>query len=521
MHFAVPTLDFSGSVTVVLPAILLLFVTAGWKYSSSRSSHGPRPPGPKPLPIIGNLLDIPRVNAWKTFTDWSELYGLSAARDVVHLRVLGRSIVVLNSAEAISDLFEGRFGIYSDRPSFPLADMIGHQWNFGFMPYGKEWRSLRRLFSTKYSTSSSMHMFYGSHRTAVSDYLKNILQAPTDIFDHNRLRAGQLIMDVTYGISVKSPCDRLIQIADAVMDVVSVALSPSMWLVNPIAIVQSLPGWLGGPTALPGLQRWRSDLEALRREPFEQTKKSLALGTAKISYAATLLQETSPATGSKEEAAIRDTAALAYGAGFETTVTAGEVFLLAMVLYPDVQKKAHEELDRVVGTDRLPDFSDRSQLPYISAIMKEVFRWHPPAPTGIPHQLRQNDVYKGHHIPAGSIIMGNIWGILHNPKKYPSPREFRPERFMVNGTFDCSTNDPSRFTFGFGRRICPGRLFAEDSSWLMIAQFLTAFEVLLPEGAEPPRVEFRTGGIPRPLPFKCAIRPRSQMAVDLVQCAAN
>ena len=84
-------------------------------------------------------------------------------------------------------------------------------------------------------------------------------------------------------------------------------------------------------------------------------------------------------------------------------------FFLAMTLFPEVQRKAQEEIDRVIGTDRLPTFEDREDLPYVDAVVKEVLRWHPVAPMGVPHVSTEDDIYEGHFIPAGAIIMPNIW----------------------------------------------------------------------------------------------------------------
>jgi cytochrome P450 len=80
-----------------------------------------------------------------------------------------------------------------------------------------------------------------------------------------------------------------------------------------------------------------------------------------------------------------------------------------MVLNPDVQRRAQEEIDRVVGRDRLPDFGDRDRLPYINAMVKESLRWHPVTPMGIAHSLMEDDSYDGYHIPKGSVIMPNVW----------------------------------------------------------------------------------------------------------------
>ncbi|KAH9889257.1 cytochrome P450 [Cubamyces lactineus] len=506
---------FESTTLVVCACIAVFLVLRAWK--RRKASALPLPPGPRGLPLLGNLFDIPRKAAWKTFAEWGKAYG-----DVVHLNVLGRSIILLNSAEATSDLLEGRFGIYSDRPYFPLMEMVGHQWNFGFMPYGKQWRALRRLFSSKYGTTQGLRMFYDSHRVTMSKLLLSTLRDPDAFTEHLRLRSGQLIIDVTYGIMIESVEDPLLKCAEAVMDTTSVALSPPMWLMNPSAIMQFIPRWLGGSAVSLQLQRWRADLEELRNGAFSICKERLKKGSARPSYSASLLQELAPAEGSEEEGMIRDTAALAYGAAFETTIISGEVFLLAITLHPEVQLRAQEEIDRVVGSHRLPDFADRERLPYVTAVMKEVLRWHPPAPTGIPHLLNEDDSYKGYHIPRGSIVMGNVWAITHDPVKYPDPFAFKPERYLrEDGTFDCVTNDPSRYVFGFGRRICPGKALAEDSTWLIVAQFLAVFIVSLPEGRPPPKVEFVSGAISRPMPFKCRIHPRSAAAAQLIESATS
>jgi cytochrome P450 len=86
-----------------------------------------------------------------------------------------------------------------------------------------------------------------------------------------------------------------------------------------------------------------------------------------------------------------------------------ESFFLAMTLFPDVQRQAQEEIDRVLGPDRLPKVADRARLPYIDAVVKEVLRWHPVAPMGIPHASSEDDTWEGHFIPKGSLLMPNIW----------------------------------------------------------------------------------------------------------------
>jgi len=125
---------------------------------------------------------------------------------------------------------------------------------------------------------------------------------------------------------------------------------------------------------------------------------------------------------------------------------------LAMVLNPKVLKKAQDELDRVVGKDRLPEFSDRDNLPYINSIVKEIIRWNPPLPIGIPNRVIQNDVYRGCLIPAGATVVQNIWAICRDPTIYPDPEAFNPDRFLKDGKINPTVFNPEDSVFGAGRR---------------------------------------------------------------------
>ena len=84
-------------------------------------------------------------------------------------------------------------------------------------------------------------------------------------------------------------------------------------------------------------------------------------------------------------------------------------FLLAMAMYPDVQRRAQVELDATVGQDRLPRLSDRDSLPYLNALFNEVLRWQVVAQLAFPHQSIADDEYKGYFIPKGTVILANVW----------------------------------------------------------------------------------------------------------------
>jgi len=192
-----------------------------------------------------------------------------------------------------------------------------------------------------------------------------------------------------------------------------------------------------------------------------------------------------------------------------------------MAMQSDVQQRAHEEIDAVVGKTRLPDFTDRGSLPYVNAIVKEVLRWQPVLPLSIPHASTEDDMFRGYFIPKGSLVIGNTWSVLHDPVQYPDPEQFKPERFLTDdGKLDLNVQDPMLAAFGYGRRICPGRYFAENALYLIISCMLMSFDITPPvnENGTPVKLEpvIVSGIIVHPAPFECVVKPRSEAAANLI-----
>ncbi|KAL0573663.1 hypothetical protein V5O48_008292 [Marasmius crinis-equi] len=199
-------------------------------------------------------------------------------------------------------------------------------------------------------------------------------------------------------------------------------------------------------------------------------------------------------------------------AGADTTVSAVLSFILAMVIYPEVQARAQRELDEVVGHSRLPDFDDRDSLPFINAILAETLRWNPVTPLSVPHRSVKDDVYEGYFIPGGATIVANVWAVLHDEDLYgPDTCGFNPDRFLGKDGEDLPP-DPEPIAFGFGRRICPGRHLAVNTIWLVMVHLLHTFKMVKAvdsDGKEiDPVIEYSDGLSSHPLPFECQFIPR-------------
>ena len=149
-----------------------------------------------------------------------------------------------------------------------------------------------------------------------------------------------------------------------------------------------------------------------------------------------------------------------------------------MIAFPEVQRRAQVELDTVIGRDRLPTFADVSHLPYVCAVIKEVLRWRPAVPIGVPHATIEDDWYEGMFIPKGTVCIPNTWHCNHDRAVFGDDAdEFRPERYLdqqgelLSGTAE---NQAGHVTFGFGRRSCVGKELADDSLFINTARMLWA-----------------------------------------------
>jgi len=251
--------------------------------------------------------------------------------------------------------------------------------------------------------------------------------------------------------------------------------------------------------------------------PYKLTKRQMAAGTARSSFLSNLLE------GGKLSADdlhnIKWSAASLYSGGADTTVSAIYSFFLAMTLFPEAQKKAQAEIDVVIGNDRLPSFSDRTQLPYVEALAMEVLRWHVVGPLAIPHQVLEDDVHEGFFIPRGSLVVANIWAMMRDERVYSTPSQFNPERYIPAAGNELQ-QDPRTVCFGFGRRVCAGLKLADASLWISCAMSLAVFDITkaVENGVEiRPMVDSTPGTISHPVPFKCSIKPRSSKATALIQ----
>ncbi|KXN86820.1 O-methylsterigmatocystin oxidoreductase [Leucoagaricus sp. SymC.cos] len=468
----------------VCVTIIALVVIYAFRQGKTRSKV-PLPPGPHRLPIIGNLHNKPADFEWEKYADWGRQYN----SEIIYLNMAGTSLVVLNTRRAASDLLEKRGAIYSSRAHSPMVhDLMGFTWLFAVMPNNDGWRIRRRLLQRYFKfpvedshTISNVKLTWQQpHETKyISQALKKLVDAPDDFMEH-----------------LVHWCDFQ---KKAVM--------------------------------------WHNDMRAMLDIPFGDSKKQWQnrgkngkTGSSLVSFVSEALDDiySADTPDLQQEEFIKEICGTIFMGTVGTTSGVMQVFMLAMVHHLDVQKRAQVEIDSVLrgpdGKLRLPTHDDEPLLPYCTAVVKEILRWLPIAPIAIPHLSTEEDVYEGYRIPKGSVIIPNIWAMLHDPEKYQNPFAFIPERFLhKDGTLNEELVKDVELGFGFGRRICPGRHLGSSIVWLAALCILTTCEILKKTDENgktiEPGMELESAITAGPKPFPCTIKPRSAEAAELIKQA--
>ncbi|GIZ40708.1 hypothetical protein CKM354_000403600 [Cercospora kikuchii] len=462
------------------------------------------PPGPPTIPILGNLHQMPVVNPHLQLQKWAQEYG-----PVYSLMLGTTTMIVLSSDEAVKDLLDRRSGNYSDRPNMFIGQTIASGGlRLVVMRYGKFWRMIHKTIHNILNIKAAVtYVPYQDLENKIM--LQGLLDQPEDFLAHIRRYTFSLSIQIIFGYRAPDTQDpNLLQLFWSFERWGKLAGSASAQLADLFPIIQSLPRAISPNIGYAEmLHKKEKDLYV---RLWLRAKNALESGKGTAAYI----------SGSLLEAGSDTTAAILYG------------FILACIIWPDVQKKVQAEIDRVVGSERLPTIEDYDRLHYVRACIKESLRWMPTVVLGVPHAAIQEDNYRGFRIPAGATIINNVWAIHMDPKRSPSPRTFNPDRFANDprSLYESAMGEASKrdnYVFGAGRRLCQGIHIAERSLFLGISRLAWAFEFL-------PTIDAATGkpikydgddlvgGITvEPRHYTCKIVPREKQKSHIIREAVQ
>jgi len=477
-----------GKATILATAGILFLIYS--LYHRRRNSK--LPPGPSRLPILGNLLQAPKVSHWVTFQKWLNEYG-----PLVSVDFAGQTVILIGDYDIAKDLLDKRGATYSARPRLVMASELMCNGQYILLRQPDQRYVLSQRLEAPVLSPRAAPTYIPVQDMESKALLHNFLGS-NDVKRNYEMYAASIAYVLMYGFRIVTNDEWQMHAAHEALNNFVHAAQPGVWLVDAIPWLKNLPTFLA-PFKKHAAAHYRKTTNLHMRNLEE------ALERKGWNWAKDFTNAKEAGSMSKEEVAW-DVGVL-QDAAIETSDVFLQTFTLACCAHPDFIAVAQKEIDDVVGEDgsRMPDFVDLDRLPYIHAIVEEVFRWRHIVPAGVAHATLKDDWYNGYLIPKGATVIPVWKAMREDDKRFDSPMVFRPERWL---------GSPGQLNnWGYGRRICAGRHIAKNTITIAVARMLWGFNVRPTEG-ETIAVEesmFTGGFVSHPKRFGVVFEARSEM----------
>uniref|UniRef100_A0A8C2I044 Protein-glutamine gamma-glutamyltransferase K-like n=2 Tax=Cyprinus carpio TaxID=7962 RepID=A0A8C2I044_CYPCA len=433
------------------------------------------PPGPFPLPLVGNFLNIGFSDPLGTFQRIAERYG-----DVSTLYLGNKPCILLTGYESFKEAFVEQADIFTDRPYFPMVDKLTKGKGL-IMSSGHMWRQQRRfaVATLKYFGvgKKTLENFILQECRFLCDSIQTERGLPFDPQHFVTDAVANIICGLVFGHRFEYD-DHNFHLMQKYLDEF-LQLPISNWgrLYNQFPTLMSmLPG--KHHTAFASI----SKLKPFLREEIRKHKEERDPSNPK-DYIDCYLEEIEKCKDSEAEFTednLMYCVVDLFGAGTETTSNTLRWALLFMIKYPEVQEKVQSEIDQVIGQARQPLMDDRTNLPYTYAVIHEIQRFANIVTFTPPRMANKDTTVGGRLIPKGVIVMPLLKSILQDKNEYSTPYEFNPAHFLdENGKF---LKKDHFIPFSIGKRMCPGEQLARMELFLFFTSLMQRFTFLPLEG---------------------------------------
>ncbi|CAO2202176.1 unnamed protein product [Urochloa humidicola] len=473
-------------------AVSLLYFVSTLRHRSG-DARRPPPPGPRPLPLIGNLLDLRGGNLHHTLTRLARAHGAP----VIRLRLGLTTAVVVSSPRAASEAFTRHDRRLADRAVPDTARALGFSSrSMIWLPSSDPlWKTLRGAVSAHVFSPRSLAAARAARERKAQELVRYV---------RRRATAG---LEVDIGQVVYGGVLNLVSTALFSADVVDVGGESARGLRE---LVEELVEMVAKPNVSDLFPFLRPlDLQGWRRHAaghFEKVFNILdgMVERRLVETSATSSQQDDNKRGDFLDVLLELVAAGkiardnvttilfdVFTAGSDTVAITVEWAMAELLRNPSTMARLRAEIDGALGGKEAVEEADAARLPYLQAVVKEAMRLHPVAPLMLPHLAVEDGVeICGHAVPKGSTVIFNVWAIMRDPAAWERPDEFVPERFLDAGV-DFRGKNFEFIPFGSGRRVCPGIPMAERVVPLILASLLHAFEWRLPNGVSAEMLDVR------------------------------
>ncbi|KAM0935063.1 putative geraniol 8-hydroxylase [Dioscorea sansibarensis] len=456
---------------------LALFCIVIARAIGKRGHTGRLPPGPRSLPIIGNLHQVLGEMPHIGFTRLANTYG-----PVMSLR-LGQVItIVVSSPDMARNVFQTNDVAFSSRPVVDAIRALGHnECSMGWLPANQKWKNLRRICMTELFSSQRLNANEGLRRRKVNELIAFVSKSCVE---------GRAV-----GIAQVGSTTTLNLLSNTILstDLVSLESESSHEFKDLVEKIMEEAGRPNLADSFPWLRVL--DPQGNRRRMTAHFKQIHAILDQYIDERLQALSEgrSSSMTNNDfldallasqlDRGNIKSFLTELFYAGSDTSSVTVEWVMAELLRHPEVMAKVRAEILEVIGSEKEMEESDIGKLRYLQAVVKETLRMHPPAPFHLP-RMAESDVELGEYtVPKGAHILVNLWAIGRDDRVWPEAQVFKPERFLDN-EIDFRGRDFEFTPFGAGRRMCPGIPLGYRMVHLMLASLLQRFEWRLPDGME-------------------------------------
>ncbi|XP_024147433.1 cytochrome P450 2K4 isoform X1 [Oryzias melastigma] len=481
-------------------AVLVIYFISNFIFSSGQ--HAEEPPGPRPLPIIGNLLQIDLKRPYKTFEEFSRTYG-----PVFTVFLGGQKVVVLAGYKTVKNALINRDEEFGER-SIPH---IFHELSKGhgvLWTNGDTWREMRRFALTNMRDFGMGKKACEDKITEECQYLLEVLKKfKGNAFDTTKpvnYAVSNIICSMVYGSRFEYDDPKFTTMVDQTNRTIQLIGSSTLQAYN---MVPWLFKWVGSRRVV---HEYSDAIKKQNRSIFRHLKETLnpqmSRGFVDAFFVKRQTLEDSGITNSSfNDENLLITVLNLFAAGTETTSATLRFCLLLMAKYPKIQDQVRDELRRVIG-DRPIQVTDRKNLPFIDAVIHETQRVASILPTALPHKTSKDIHFQGYFIKKGTTVFPLLTSVLHDPNEWEKPDTFYPKHFLdKDGKF---VKRDAFIPFSAGRRICLGESLARMEVFMFFTTLLQHFRFTPPPGVSEEELCLTPcGGITlSPLPHKlCAV----------------
>ncbi|NXP44970.1 CP2K1 protein, partial [Heliornis fulica] len=472
---------------VILILLLILKRQHVWKNHAKENF----PPGPRSLPIIGNLHIMDLKRPYLTLLELSKTYG-----PVFSIQMGQRKVVVLSGYDAVKEALVTQADAFSGRPKIPVVEETGKGKGVIFS-YGENWKVMRRF------TLTTLRDF-GMGKKAIEDrvveeygYLTDVIEArkgkPLELTLIMNAAVANVIVSILFGKRFEYEDPVFKRLVSLVNQNVRIFGTPSVSVYNMFPIL----GFLLKDHKI-FIQNVK-EINAFIKVTFIEHLKALDRNDQR-SFIDTFLvrqqEENGNANGYFDNENLIEVVRNLFVAGMETTSTTLRWGLLFMIKHPEIQKKVQGEIERVIGTNP-PRTEHRTQMPYTDAVVHEIQRFANILPLSLPHETTADVIFKGYFIPKGTYIIPLLSSVLQDKSQWEKPDIFYPEHFLDSeGKF---VKKDAFMPFSAGRRICAGETLAKMELFLFFTSLLQKFTFHPPPGVSISDLDLSpSGGITSP-----------------------